>query len=126
MGRLGDMSDTDCLFCTIVAGDVPADVVAETDACVAFRDINAQAPTHVLVIPREHHENAAALAAEDPDVLADLVRTAHQVAADEGLTDDLDERGYRLVFNTGAGIGQSVFHVHLHVLGGRPMSWPPG
>lgn len=120
------MGDSDCLFCRIVAGDIPADVVAENDTCVAFRDIDAQAPTHVLVIPRTHHVNAAALAADEPATLADLVTTAHEVAAAEGLTEDLDESGYRLVFNTGAGIGQSVFHVHLHVLGGRSMTWPPG
>ena len=120
------MPDADCLFCKIVAGEVPAEVVAETERSVAFRDINAQAPTHVLVIPRAHHENAAALAEADVEGLADLVRLAHQVADAEGLVDDLDDKGYRLVFNTGAGIGQSVFHVHLHVLGGRDMSWPPG
>ena len=120
------MADSDCLFCKIVAGEIPADVVVENDTCVAFRDINAQAPTHVLVIPRTHHLNAAALAADEPATMADLVRTAHEVAAAEGLTEDLDEQGYRLVFNTGAGAGQSVFHVHLHVMGGRDLSWPPG
>ena len=120
------MAESDCLFCTIVAGEIPADVVAENDACIAFRDIEPQAPTHVLVIPRTHHVNAAALAADEPATLAALVSTAHEVAAAEGLTDDREEKGYRLVFNTGAGIGQSVFHVHLHVLGGRSMSWPPG
>ena len=109
-----------CLFCGIVAGDVPADVVLETDRAVAFRDIDAQAPTHVLVVPRAHHPNAAALAAAEPDTSAHLVDVAARVAEQEGVTD------YRLVFNTGPGVGQTVFHVHLHVLGGRPMTWPPG
>ena len=114
------MSDDDCLFCKIVAGDIPADVVLTTDGAVAFRDINPQAPTHVLVIPRDHHANAAATAAADPAGAAHLVEVAARVAAAEGLED------YRMVFNTGAGVGQTVFHTHLHVLGGRPMTWPPG
>lgn len=115
------MPDADCLFCSIVAGDVPADVVHETPTCLAFRDITPQAPTHVLVVPRSHHRDAAALAAAEPAVLADLVDAASAVAGREGIGD-----GYRLVLNTGASAGQSVFHVHLHVLGGRPMGWPPG
>ena len=115
------MSNADCLFCRIVAGDVPADVVAETDDVLAFRDVNPQAPTHVLVVPRAHHADAAALAAEAPHVVAELVSTAARVAADAGHPDD-----YRLVFNTGPGAGQTVFHTHLHVLGGRPLTWPPG
>ena len=111
----------DCLFCGIVAGSVPAEVVSRTERSVAFRDINAQAPTHVLVIPKGHHRDAAALAEADPGGLADLVACAASVAQAEGLGGH-----YRLVFNTGAGAGQSVFHVHGHVLGGRPMGWPPG
>jgi histidine triad (HIT) family protein len=114
------MSDPDCLFCTIVAGDVPAEVVVETDRAVAFRDVNPQAPTHVLVVPRDHHPHAAALADSDPGTLAHLVEVAARVAAQEGHDD------YRLVLNTGAGAGQSVFHVHLHVLAGRSLGWPPG
>ena len=114
------MSSDDCLFCKIVAGDIPADVVLSTDGAVAFRDLNPQAPTHVLVIPRAHHANAAETAAADPGAAGHLVEVAAQVAAAEGLED------YRLVFNTGAGVGQSVFHTHLHVLGGRAMTWPPG
>jgi len=110
----------DCLFCTIVAGEVPADVVTSTDTAVAFRDIAPQAPTHVLVVPRVHQPNVAALAEHEPDALTDLVRTAAAVARQEGIED------YRLVFNTGAGAGQSVFHVHLHLLGGRDLQWPPG
>ena len=114
------MSAPDCLFCKIVAEEVPADVVVATDRAVAFRDINPQAPTHVLVIPRSHQQNAAATAAAEPDTLAHLVEVAGQVAAQEGVSD------YRLVFNTGADVGQSVFHTHLHLLGGRSMTWPPG
>jgi histidine triad (HIT) family protein len=110
----------DCLFCKIVAGDVPAEIVHSTERTVAFRDINAQAPLHVLVVPKDHFDNAAALAAGDPATSAELVTTAAAVAAAEGHDD------YRLLFNTGAGAGQVVFHVHLHVLAGRPFSWPPG
>ena len=114
-------TDADCLFCKIVAGDVPADVVHETPRTVAFRDIDAQAPTHVLVIPRNHEPNAAALASADPEAMVDLVTAAAAVADQEGL-----DAGYRMVFNTGAQAHQTVFHAHLHVLGGRPMGWPPG
>ncbi|HXH78348.1 histidine triad nucleotide-binding protein [Nocardioides sp.] len=111
----------DCLFCRIVAGDVPAEIVLAGETTVAFRDLNPQAPTHVLVIPRSHYENAADLASHDSSGLADMFTTAAQVAEREGLTG-----GYRTVFNTGAGAGQTVFHAHLHVLGGRPLGWPPG
>jgi histidine triad (HIT) family protein len=109
-----------CLFCGIVAGEVDADVVHVTEHTVAFRDIAGQAPTHVLVVPRDHYANAAELAAGDPVASAELVTTAAAVATAEGHED------YRLVFNTGAGVGQSVFHTHLHLLAGRPMTWPPG
>ena len=110
----------DCLFCGIVAGDINADVVHVTERTVAFRDVNPQAPTHVLVVPRDHFANAAELAAGDPEAAAELVSAAAAVATSEGHED------YRLVFNTGAGAGQSVFHTHLHLLAGRPMLWPPG
>ncbi|MGP4027755.1 histidine triad nucleotide-binding protein [Actinomadura sp. 3N407] len=113
---------TDCLFCKIVSGDVPAKIVRESAGAVAFRDINPQAPTHVLVIPRAHHPTVGELADADPELLAELVREAHQVAVDE----DIAEAGYRVVFNTGAQAGQTVFHVHAHVLGGRGLNWPPG
>ena len=92
----------------------------ETDTALAFRDINPAAPTHALVVPRSHHADAAALADAEPDTVAELVRVARDVAQADGL----DE--YRLVFNTGAAAGQTVFHTHLHVLGGRAMTWPPG
>ncbi len=113
---------SDCLFCKIAAGEIPAEVVADNDACVAFRDINPQAPTHVVVIPKQHHPDLAAVAAADPELTARLLATMAEVAESEGLS----EGGYRLVFNTGSGAGQTVFHVHGHVLGGRPLSWPPG
>ena len=111
----------DCLFCSIVAGDIPADVVHETGTTLAFRDLEPQAPTHVLVVPRRHEPDAASLAAAAPTELVDLVEAAASVAEQEGLVD-----GYRLVFNTGPAAHQTVFHAHLHVLGGRPMGWPPG
>jgi histidine triad (HIT) family protein len=114
-------ADADCLFCKIVAGDIDADVVHETGTTLAFRDLNPQAPTHVLVIPRSHYPNAASLAAGEPETAVDLLDAAAAIAASEGLDD-----GYRLVFNTGAAAHQTVFHAHLHVLGGRAMTWPPG
>ena len=110
-----------CLFCGIVAGDVPAEIVRIGRRVIAFRDINPQAPLHVLVVPRDHHQDVAALAATDPQALVELVEVASALAAAQS------ERGaYRLVFNTGAETGQSVFHVHGHVLAGRPFTWPPG
>ena len=113
---------SDCLFCRIVAGEVPADKVAESDRALAFRDINPQAPTHVLVIPRDHFANAAELADADGDLLAEVFRLAATVAEQEGVRD----AGYRLVTNTGEAAGQTVDHLHVHVLGGRPLNWPPG
>lgn len=110
----------DCLFCKIVAGDLPTDRVLESERTIAFRDISPQAPVHVLVIPRQHLPDIAAVAQAGDGLLDELVAQARQVAADAGIAD------YRLVFNTGAGAGQSVWHAHAHVLGGRPMTWPPG
>lgn len=107
---------SDCLFCRIVAREVPAEVVTSTERTLAFRDIGAQAPTHVLVVPREHHADAAACADADPSLLAEVMATAVAVARSEGL-----DRGYRLVTNTGDEGGQSVHHLHVHVLGGRPL-----
>jgi len=106
----------DCLFCRIVAGEVPATVVAETERTVAFRDIGPQAPTHVLVVPRAHHADVAACAAADPALLADVLSAAVDVARLEGL-----DGGYRLLTNTGPDAGQTVHHLHVHVLGGRPL-----
>ena len=111
---------SDCLFCRFVAREIEPAVVAETDLSLAFKDINPQAPTHVLVVPKRHVPNAGALAAY-PEELADVIDLARTVPEQEGLY-----YGYRLVFNTGADAGQTVFHVHCHLLGGRELSWPPG
>jgi histidine triad (HIT) family protein len=111
----------DCPFCKIVTGEIDADVVHESPTTVAFRDLNPQAPTHVLVVPRSHYPNAAALAAAEPETAAHLFDAATAVAQADGLGES-----YRLVFNTGASAHQSVFHAHMHVLGGRTMTWPPG
>ena len=107
-----------CLFCSIVAEEIPADIVLCTGA---FRDIAPQAPVHVLVVPREHHANVGELASAAPATTATLLQAAHEVAADEGVGD-----AYRVVFNTGTGAGQTVFHIHAHVIGGRNLEWPPG
>jgi histidine triad (HIT) family protein len=115
-------AEPDCLFCRIVAGRVPADVVRASERTLAFRDVVPQAPTHVLVVTREHYPDAAALAAADPELAGILLREAAQVASDQGVAPS----GYRIVLNTGTQGGQTVGHVHAHVLGGRPMSWPPG
>ena len=112
--------DRDCLFCRIVAGEVPADVVGQDERVMAFRDVTPQAPVHVLVVPREHHADVATLAAADPDALVALVRMGSQIAQDEV------GGQFRLVFNSGPDAGQSVYHVHGHVLGGRSLTWPPG
>ena len=112
----------ECLFCAIVAGEIPATKVLETDLILAFRDINPQAPTHVLVVPKAHYPDVAALAAADAALLGEVIDAARQVAADEGVA----EAGYRVVFNTGVQAGQTVPHVHGHVLGGRSLDWPPG
>lgn len=116
------MTDLDCLFCKIVAGDIPADIVRDSATTLAFRDLEPQAPVHVLVIPKQHQPTAAALVEADPSAVADVIAAARDVAAAEGLT----ESGYRLVINTGPDAQQSVFHVHVHVLGGRALEWPPG
>ncbi|MEL7974545.1 HIT domain-containing protein [Isoptericola sp. F-RaC21] len=110
---------TDCLFCKIVAGDVPADVVASTDRVIAFRDIDPKAPVHVLVVPKEHHGDVATLAAADPALLAEVVELADRVAG------DLADGQFRFVFNSGPRAGQSVFHVHGHVLAGAQLGWTP-
>ena len=115
---------SDCLFCRIVAGEVPADIVHETDLTVAFRDINPAAPVHVLVVPRRHIDNAASVAAEHAEELAAMLMAAREVADQEGI--GVPERGYRLVFNVGPDALNSVPHLHLHVVGGRRLSWPPG
>jgi histidine triad (HIT) family protein len=109
----------DCLFCKIVAGEIPATVVHRTPRTLAFRDINPQAGTHVLVVPTDHHEDALALATEAPDLLAEVIVAGGEVAKAEGIT----ESGYRFVFNTGPDAGRTVFHAHLHVLGGEQLGF---
>ena len=114
------MADT--IFGKIIAREIPADIVYEDDQVLAFRDVSPQAPTHVLVIPKDHHPDLASLASSDAGLLAEVALQAQQVAEAEGIA----ASGYRVVFNTGAEAGQTVFHVHAHVLGGRRMAWPPG
>jgi histidine triad (HIT) family protein len=113
---------SDCLFCSIVAGDIPADVVLDRDGVLAFRDINPQAPTHILIIPKTHVRDISELDASSGSMLAELVVTANDLARSEGIA----ESGYRVVANVGPDAGQTVFHLHVHLLGGRPMAWPPG
>jgi len=115
-----DQGDT--VFCQIVRGEIDADVVYEDDHCLAFRDMNPQAPTHVLVVPKTHMTNLFDADEEDAELLGRLMLAAREVAEQEGLDDD----GFRLVVNNKGGVGQSVFHLHLHVLGGRSFRWPPG
>jgi histidine triad (HIT) family protein len=111
-----------CLFCRIVAGEIPAQKVYEDEHAIAFRDINPQAPTHVLLIPRRHIASLNEATSDDHKLLGHLMCIAPRIAKEEGIADT----GWRLVGNTGAGAGQSVFHIHLHILGGRPLAWPPG
>lgn len=110
----------DCIFCKIIAGQIPAKLELENEHCVAFRDINPQAPTHILVIPRKHVAQLTELGADDYALMGECVRAANEVAKKAGLT------GFRLVVNNGSEAGQTVWHIHWHVVGGRPMHWPPG
>lgn len=110
----------DCLFCKIVSGDVPADIVLDNESVIAFRDVNPQAPTHILVIPKKHVNGIHA--ADSSDDLQGILLAAAQIARDEGI----ETAGYRLVINSGRHAGQTVAHLHLHILGGRTMTWPPG
>ena len=116
------MSEPDCLFCRIIAGEIPAEIVRRDDRSVVIRDLNPQAPTHLLVIPLEHIESLDDASQKDEALLGHLLRVAAKVANAAGLA----EGGYRTVINTGAGAGQSVFHLQVHVLGGRALNWPPG
>ncbi|MGB5306431.1 MAG: histidine triad nucleotide-binding protein [Gammaproteobacteria bacterium] len=113
---------TDCIFCKMVAGDIQPDVVYEDDEVMAFRDMHPQAPVHVLVIPRVHIATTNDLDADSAGIIGRLYLAAKQIAQDEGIA----ERGYRTLINCNPEAGQSVYHIHLHVLGGRPMAWPPG
>lgn len=112
----------DCLFCKISKGDIPADIVYQDDELLAFRDISPQAPTHILVIPRKHIATLNDATEEDAPMLGKLMRVASTLASEAGCA----EEGYRVVMNCNAGAGQTVFHIHLHLLCGRPMHWPPG
>lgn len=112
----------DCVFCKIVAGDLPAQLLYEDERAVAFADLNSQAPVHLLVIPRHHYENVVEAAAEDPELVGHLFTVIRQLVTERGLAGD----GFRVVCNTGRGGGQTVPHLHFHILGGRFMGWPPG
>lgn len=112
----------DCLFCKIATGELPSEIVKQGDDWVAFRDINPQAPTHILVIPRQHIPTLNDVSGDGATLLGRLLLAAREIAIDEGIAED----GYRTVLNCNAGAGQTVFHVHVHLLGGRAMGWPPG
>jgi histidine triad (HIT) family protein len=112
---------SDCLFCKIVAGDIPSTKVYEDDVVVAFEDVNPQAPVHLLVVPRRHVASLDAASRDDEALLGRVLLVAREIARERGI-----ESGYRVVNNCGSSAGQSVFHIHFHVLGGRPMGWPPG
>lgn len=116
------MTNNDCLFCKIVDGDIPADIIHESPTVIAFRDINPQAPTHVLIIPRKHISTINEIETEDEAIVGSLYSAARAIAAEEGFA----EVGYRAVMNCNEAAGQTVFHIHLHLLGGRDFSWPPG
>jgi histidine triad (HIT) family protein len=113
---------SDCVFCRILAKEIPATLLHEDEHCVAFRDLHPQAPTHILVIPRQHIATLNDASPADAATLGGMMMAARKIAAAEGLVDG----GWRVVMNVGKGAGQSVFHIHLHLLGGRPLSWPPG
>ena len=113
---------SDCLFCRIAAGDISSEIIYQDDEVVAFRDINPQAPQHILIIPRRHIETILDLTNDDNELIGHMMLTAGRIARDLGLS----ERGYRLVFNCKRDGGQDVYHIHLHLLGGRRMGWPPG
>jgi histidine triad (HIT) family protein len=112
----------DCLFCKIAAGTIPSTLVYQDEHLIAFKDINPQAPMHVLIVPRRHIATLNDLSAADDQLVGEMMRRAAALAAEQGHA----ERGYRTVFNCNAGAGQTVFHIHLHVLAGRPLTWPPG
>lgn len=118
---MSPVRDAECIFCRIANHEIPSEIVHETDTVVAFRDTNPQAPTHILLIPQDHIEDLTAITGDNGQVLADIVRAAAHLARAEGI-----DGGWRLVANVGPDAGQSVFHLHFHLLGGRKMSWPPG
>jgi histidine triad (HIT) family protein len=116
------MSSADCLFCKIVAGDIPSSKVYEDDVCFAFNDISPQAPTHILIVPRRHVDSLNTSSGSDKELIGHLMLTAAEIAREKGFAED----GYRVVVNTNAHGGQTVFHLHVHLLGGRPFIFPPG
>jgi len=116
------VAEENCLFCKVIAGTIPGDFVHQDDRCVVIRDINPQAPTHVLVVPKRHIETLNTLEPGDDGIVGEVVRRAAAIAKERGIS----EKGYRTVFNTNREAGQTVFHIHLHLVGGRPMAWPPG
>ena len=116
------MSEKNCLFCKIVAGEIPADIIYESVTTIAFRDINPQAPLHVLIIPRKHIATINDITPQDQEVVGDLYLAARDIASSEGIADE----GYRIVMNCNEAAGQTVFHIHMHLLGGRALTWPPG
>lgn len=116
------MTDTSCIFCMIAAREIPTEIMHESNRIVAFRDTDPKAPTHILLIPKEHIASIAEIGDDHGAMLADVAQAATHLAR----TDGIDQSGWRLVTNVGAGAGQSVFHLHFHLLGGRPMTWPPG
>lgn len=120
--EINSMSGNNCLFCRIIAGEIPSRKVYEDDLAFAFHDINPQAPTHVLIVPKKHIESLNETTPEDQALLGSLILLASKLADQLGVTGG----GYRTVINTGAGAGQSVWHIHIHLLGGREMNWPPG
>ena len=112
----------ECLFCKMVSGDIPCEKVYENELILSFRDIDPKAPTHILIIPKKHIETLNEINENDQDLLGELLLMAKKIAKDEGI----DASGYRTVFNCNADSGQTVFHIHMHLLGGRLMAWPPG
>jgi histidine triad (HIT) family protein len=116
------MASMDCLFCKIIAGEIPGSFVYQDEAMVAFKDINPQAPLHVLIVPKKHVATLNDLTSEDDDLVGSMFRRAAALAKENGY----DQRGYRAVFNTNREAGQTVFHIHLHLLAGRSLNWPPG
>lgn len=116
------MSSINCIFCRIVSGEIQASIIYEDDLVIAFRDINPQAPKHILIIPRNHVDSMNKMSAEDKDLVGHLLIAASSIASQEGIA----ETGYRTVINTGEDGGQTVWHLHVHLLGGRSLGWPPG
>jgi len=116
------MSDGNCIFCKIIAKQMPSRIVYEDDLSIAFHDVNPQAPTHILIVPKKHIPEIHSMAASDKELIGHLFLVARKIADEMGL----DKNGYRMVINNGAGAGQTVFHIHLHILSGRRFMWPPG